>query len=461
MRALARIAAVSVLALALLSCSRERAPPPPAQSTVLPVSLTAPAATAAVEDQVLYAFHLLMTFYVEPPDANRLLSAAWTGALAAVRPDFLPPAGLALYLSTGQAQSEKALASALNTLLSLAPASVDRQAVALAAVATMAKSLADDHTYFLQPDPYQLYLANETVGLAFSGVNRPDGVLAWYVYEGGPADRAGIRPGDVIRTIDGKPAARERDSNEPDFFEAGVPARLVVDRPNAGRFEVTVVPEQSQRRILGWRVIGDVGYLRLYRFPPPQLRMPDGQTLPAYLDSALADLRGQGVKSFILDLRNNSGGSEVVAANVAGRFGLKGTLVENRRRDQPGATIDAIGQSGLGGLPLLVLINENSASSSELVAAALQQQGLARIVGQNSSGIVNTARTWSVDEGGLFITTERAYAGQDRAYLDRAGVAPDETVTLSRSDLAAGHDTQLERAIEWLRSHAAAAVAGR
>ncbi len=111
----------------------------------------------------------------------------------------------------------------------------------------------------------------------------------------------------------------------------------------------------------------------------------------------------------------------------AGRFGLKGTLVENRRRDQPGATIDAIGQSGLGGLPLLVLMNQNSASSSELVAAALQQQGLARVVGQNSSGIVNTARTWSVDGGGLFITTERAYAGQERAYLDRAGVAPDET----------------------------------
>jgi carboxyl-terminal processing protease len=112
-------------------------------------------------------------------------------------------------------------------------------------------------------------------------------------------------------------------------------------------------------------------------------------------------------------------------------------------------------------LPLAVLINENSASSSELVSSMLQQEGKARIFGQNSAGVVNTSRIWSVAGGGLFITTERAYAGAQKLYLDLKGVAPDETVSLSRDDLARGLDSQLERALEWLRSQVAVASGER
>jgi carboxyl-terminal processing protease len=150
-----------------------------------------------------------------------------------------------------------------------------------------------------------------------------------------------------------------------------------------------------------------------------------------------------------------------VATLVAGRFGLSGPVVENRRRTGDPAVLKAQGASAVGEMPLAVLINQNSASSSELVASSLQQAGVARLFGEKSAGIVNTSRTWSVAGGGLFITTERAYAGAGKLYLDETGVAPDEAVTLSRLELARGRDTQLERALEWLRSRTGAAAGVR
>jgi len=450
-----------LLALLLVACSDKRPPvPPTATLSPPPVAISAPAPDAAPEAQVIYALQLLRAYYVDDPDPNPLLEAAWQGALEAARDAaFEPPAGLQ-FSPTAAAGAEAEFGRALRTLLSLAPPTLDPKEVVFGAVTAMTKSLHDDHTYFMLPEAYDLYQANAAIGLSYSGVRSGTGLLAWYVYEDGPAAKAGIVAGDVILTIDGKPAARDPDDDERELYEAGVQATLKVDRPGVGQFDVVAVPERSQRRILDWRLLGDIAYLRLYRFPPPQTLMPGGQTLASHLDDVLAEVR-QDARALVLDLRNNPGGSEIVAANVAGRLGLTGPLVENRRRGLESATVNAIGSSGLNGMPLAVLINENSASSSELAAAALQQAGLARLFGEKTAGIVNTARAWSVAGGGLFITTERAYAGVEKVYLDRQGVLPDEGVSLSRSALAAGRDTQLETALEWLRSKADAAAGVR
>jgi carboxyl-terminal processing protease len=449
--------AAACLLLALTACAGDEPKSAASEATPsLPSPISVPGDASEPEDHVLYAYHLLRIYYVDEAPPRALLEAAWQGALDEARRYFDPAPGARLVLSEDPRAAESGFLGALGNLIDRAPPGAADEIVQ-AAISAMADSLGDDHTYYMRPRAYELYRDNATISLSYSGVRSGSGYLVWYVYEDGPAARAGIRPGDVIIAVDGDPAAGDPDDRERRVFEDGVSVALTVERPGTGVFEVAATPVLSQRRILDWRLIGESAYVRLYRFPPPAQLMPDGSTLAAYLERLFAEAAAAGARSFVLDLRNNPGGSENVATLIAGRFGLSGPVVENRRRTGDPATLKAQGTSALGEMPLAVLINQNSASSSELVASSLQQAGVARLFGEKSAGIVNTSRTWSVAGGGLFITTERAYAGAGKLYLDETGVAPDEAVTLSRLELARGRDTQLERALEWLRSRTGAA----
>jgi carboxyl-terminal processing protease len=463
MRRFLHVAAACLL-LTLTACTSEgseRAVPQatPAPAPASPVSV--PGEGSEPEEHVLYAYHLLRIYYVDEVEAQPLLEAAWEGALEAARRHFEPPAGFRPVLWPDEKASEAGLRGALGGLIDLAPGTEAAEAIVQEAISSMADSLDDNHTYYMRPKAYDLYRNNAVISLGYSGVRSGGGYLVWYVYEDGPAAKAGLRPGDVIVAVDGEQAADDREESERRAFEDGVSVRLTVDRPGAGVFEATATPVLSQRRIIDWRLIGEAAYVRLYRFPPPTHLMADGSTFAAHLERVFSEASAAGARSFVLDLRNNPGGSENVATLIAGRFGLSGPVVENRRRTGEPAVLKAQGTSGVGEMPLAVLINRNSASSSELVASSLHQAGVARLFGEKSAGIVNTSRTWSVAGGGLFITTERAYAGAGRLYLDETGVAPDEAVTLGRLELARGRDTQLESALDWLRSRTGAAAGAR
>jgi carboxyl-terminal processing protease len=454
-----RLFALAVLAAGVVACAGVQGRPPP--TVEAPPSVLAPAPDAPAHEQVVYAFRLLMAYYVKKPEAAKLLQAAWEGAQSQLHPGTPEGARPRLALPPDRAAAEAAFASALADAIAATPGA-DARGVAFAAIKAMARSLDDDHTYFLMPEAYELYMANETVGLGYSGLNLPEGTLVWYVYPGGPADKAGLRPGDLVVSMDGQPTVRDPSADsEREPLRAGVPVDVLIDRPGAGQFETIAVPERSRRRVLDWQQVGDAGYVRLYRFPAAEQLLPDGKSVVQELEAALRELRNGGVRGIVLDLRNNPGGSELTAANVAGRLGVTGKFIENERRDGGRAEIGALGEDALGGLPLAVLVNENTASSAELLASTLQQLGLARVFGHRTSGVVNTARLWAVAGGGLFITTEKAYAGPRETYLDRRGVTPDEAVTLDRAELAGARDTQLQAALAWLRSRAGAAVGGR
>jgi carboxyl-terminal processing protease len=152
----------------------------------------------------------------------------------------------------------------------------------------------------------------------------------------------------------------------------------------------------------------------------------------------------------VLDLRNNPGGYLNLAEVIAGKLGYAGRLVMARTRNgpRPGEPIST--RSVTHGQPIVVLVNERSASASELVAAALADAGLAYVIGNKTAGAVNASIRFPVARGELSVTIARTLAGPFERNLDGVGVTPNEIVEMDRASLVAGRDPQLERARQFI-----------
>ena len=150
-------------------------------------------------------------------------------------------------------------------------------------------------------------------------------------------------------------------------------------------------------------------------------------------------------------MRSNPGGLLVSASVAAGRFGYRGQLLKELRRDDGVTYASAFGMSGLKGRPLVVLVDQTSTSSAEVLAATLQDAGLAYLIGETTSGKVNAAVTYGLGGGVLEVTAARVLTGPEERKLDALGVAPDETVALDPALLLQGRDSQLEAAQGYLR----------
>jgi carboxyl-terminal processing protease len=205
---------------------------------------------------------------------------------------------------------------------------------------------------------------------------------------------------------------------------------------------------------------GDIAYLRVYSF----FTLPGGDGTREYLqelDKQIDMLRAAKPAGWLLDMRNNRGGSEGLAAYLATRLGLEGPLVENRERGGKTTLIPSVGRNITDGKPVAIVIDGGSASAAEIVAASLQDSHVAKVYGLKSPGLVNTARFFPVAGGGLEITVARAYSGPLKRVIDKVGVTPDETVALDTSATGPWSDAQLDRAIAYIRSQALVVSAAR
>jgi len=200
---------------------------------------------------------------------------------------------------------------------------------------------------------------------------------------------------------------------------------------------------------------GGVGYLQLRQFPAPYAPVLNGRNLGEALDDALNGFEAQGATGWVLDLRNNPGGSIASISTVTGRFISDGSV--QRSVSRCGTPTDTLvdGHRFAPHHPLAVLINQGSASASEATASALHEYGAARLFGTRTAGAVASAQLEELAGGGaLEYTVRRVFTGKLNQPLDRVGVQPDEVVQ-PRS----GADPQLDAARSWLASHPALAQA--
>lgn len=190
-----------------------------------------------------------------------------------------------------------------------------------------------------------------------------------------------------------------------------------------------------------WKKDGDVGVITVSRF---------GDDTVDKVQQAATELTGQGATKFVLDLRNNGGGYLQAAVGVSNVFMDSKVVVEERK---DGKTIDKL-STGTGGVlvgkPVVVLINGGSASASEITAGALQDQGVATLVGEKSFGKGSVQEIIDLAGGAQLKVTVAHWLTPKGRGIDKTGIKPDVEVKMTTEDINASRDPQLDKAKELL-----------
>jgi carboxyl-terminal processing protease len=285
-------------------------------------------------------------------------------------------------------------------------------------------------------DPYTVYLSpREIQGLNESLSGGNFGGIGVYIYqlkdgriivqpiESMPAARAGMKPGEIVDTVDGKTVRGLNIDRVEELIrgDAGSVVRIRAHSYNAPGQEhsYAIVREIIHVPTVRSKMESGIDYIRLSDF---------GTTSAAEMRTALLEGRQRGARGYILDLRDNGGGLLDAAVEISSLFIPQGTIVSTIRRDGERTTEESLGDA-IGGLhPLVILVNKYTASASEITAGALQDYHLAVLVGTRTfgKGVVQSIFPLP-DQGALKITTARYVtpAGRD---IQHHGIEPDVVV---------------------------------
>src|SRR3984893_5899764 len=324
----------------------------------------------------------------------------------------------------------------------------DDQKLVTAAIDGIVKSL-DPHSSYMDAKSYrdmQVTTSGQFGGLGMQ-VNMEDGLLkVASPIDDTPAARAGILAGDIITQVDGAPIkgltlaqAVEKMRGTP-----GSEVRLEIMRKDRSEpLNLTLTREIIKVSSVRQQLEGDdVGYVRISQF---NSRVAD--ELKQAVQTLTTKVPPEQVKGYILDLRNNPGGLLDQAVRVAGAFLISGEIVSIRGRDPDQVQrFNAVPGDLIDGKPLIVLINGGSASASEIVAGALQDQKRATIIGSRTFGkaSVQTIIPLGQGNGALRLTTARYYTPSGHS-LQAQGIAPDiEVLQDVPKELAAQVQTRSE-----------------
>jgi len=265
------------------------------------------------------------------------------------------------------------------------------------------------------------------------------------VFPGGPAESAGLAPGDVISTIDGAapPATTPADVAAALRGVPGSTVRLGISRDGTARETLAIVRHVVSAPDATGRIVADgVGYVRLRSF---------GAQSAQQVDAVLAKLHAANARAYVLDLRANGGGYRDAAIAVASHF-VRGTVVTIQERSgKPAPFVAKAGTTPIGA-PLAVLVDGDSASAAEIVAGAVQDDKTGTLVGTRTFGKGLVQETFALPDGGAIKLTTARYltpAGRD---IDKVGITPDVVVAQPADAHPGepGRDAQLDRALALL-----------
>ncbi len=337
------------------------------------------------------------------------------------------------------------------------PDKIDQESLYQAAINGMLQTLSDSGVFYVDPNTVKTSVGPsgtfEGIGATVSSSNNQIVIVA--PIEGTPAERAGIKAGDVIEEVDGE--STDGWTQEKAVIKIrgprgstvsikvrhtdGTEETLSIERDEIKVQSVTTVPPGSVLKDGAGTTIDDVGYIHIREF---------SLTTADEMRTALQGMTGK--KGIILDLRNNPGGLLDTTVQVADEFLDSGTILEERDRgDQANPPITAKRGGLATQIPVVIILNRFSASGSEVLSAALHDNNRATIVGEKSfgKGTVNVKN--DLRDGGQLYVSVAKWLTPNGAQIDGVGIRPDIEVKLSNDDIDARRDTQLFKAIDVLR----------
>jgi C-terminal peptidase prc len=388
-------------------------------------------------------YNSLQDRFFRPVDSTELLDAAWEGARRSLSEQKrLPSSAVDEPVLTGDRAGDlQAFVEQYRALLVAAGPAVDANQVAMTASDVMTRSIGEQHTYFLEPDQFSRYIALLTsaegrvgLGIVIQGSSAPFRIAS--VVPGAPAEQAGVQEGDQIEAVDGRDTGRLqlRDVSQLLSGSEGQPVTLRLRRGDAS-VELTVVRARYKDAPLTMRVLPEgVCHFKLSNFPVSFVIGPTGRNIGGDFDYALEQCEQAGGKAWIVDLRGNPGGNAI--SEVLGRFMNSGPIMVER--DRIGGRYESATDGHLFRVqrPLVVLIDGDSASASEIFASAVQEHGRGVVMGQRSAGALNTTIIVRLPLGaGMGVAIREVFTGVKEVVVDEVGVAPDMTISLGRDPL--------------------------
>jgi carboxyl-terminal processing protease len=335
---------------------------------------------------------------------------------------------------------------------------LSNEEAAYVAIRDMLKTLDDPFTRFLDPEQYrslQVNTSGELTGVGLQiALNAQTGVLEVITpIEGSPAEKAGLRSRDRILKIEGTPtenltldeaAARMRGP-------IGSVVSLEIGREGEPDQEIILVRDLIELNpvIAELRTSPQkqpIGYLRLSQF---------NANAAMELAHAISNLEQQGATAYILDLRNNPGGLLQAGVEVAREWLDSGTVVYTVNRQGIQGSFEAFG-SALTDDPLVILVNQGTASASEILAGALQDNGRAQLVGETTFGKGLIQSLFELSNGSGLAVTIAKYETPNHRDINKLGIKPDIVIPqqpISREQIGTDADEQYQAAMELLNKN--------
>ena len=331
---------------------------------------------------------------------------------------------------------------------------VDEEKLKEGAIKGYVEGLGDKYTEYIPKEEMEDYMADTTgnfvgIGIYMVQDTEANKIMVLSPIKGGPAEKAGLQPGDYLIAVDGVQYTGEQMTEASNKIkgEEGTTVKLEVQRGNE-TLDYEITRENVKVNPVEGEVLdNNIGYITFSSF--------DDGTAEEF-KAKYEELAKQGIQSLIIDLRNNGGGIVDEALEIANYILDKDSVILYEVDKNNNETEEKTTDEPIINMPIVLLTNENTASSSEILAGALKDHGKAKIVGTKTygKGVIQQLLTLP-DGSGLKITAEE-YLTPNKTKINGVGIEPDEVVELPDSvenvlKVDRNEDTQLQKAMELLK----------